>query len=62
MRSLDKAELGKKLETDRKTKAIGLLVEGLIHFGMPRKPAIQAVSKKLNVSETSVRVGNELFR
>jgi len=59
---LHNKELGKKLKTSEKAQAIGKFVEALIHFGMPRKQAILAVSKWLPFGKSSVRIANEQYR
>lgn len=53
---------GSKRGTLEKTLALGQLVELLLHFGLPRIHAIEAVSEWLGLSVTKVRVANETYR
>ncbi len=52
-----------KLNKNAKVQAVGLLVEALLHFGMPRVQAIQAVAKWLPYGGDSyVRDANQAYR
>jgi len=53
----------KKFEdTQIKSMEIGEFIEGLIYYGMSRKPALEAVSKWLRMGESTVRTYNEEYR
>lgn len=54
--------IGSRLETDHLTMTLGFIVEGLIFYGMPRKPAIIATADWLKVSPSTVRTANEKYR
>lgn len=54
--------IGGKLKTDHLTMTLGYIIEGLIFYGMPRKPAIIATSKWLSCSPSTVRIANEKYR
>lgn len=57
----DKA-IGKKIKTDNNSMAIGLLVEGLVYFDMPRIAAIEATKDWLDLGQSTVRIHSELYR
>lgn len=52
----------KKRATENNTMALGGFIELLIYFGMPRLPAIEAVSAWQKISKTKARKANEVFR
>ena len=52
----------KRLAPEISGMAKGHLVEALIYFGMPRKPAIEAIAKWLDAGESTIRTHNEQYR
>lgn len=52
----------KKLHTISQDFTRGLIVEGLIIYGLPRKPAIVACAKWMKYGESTVRTSNENVR
>jgi hypothetical protein len=53
---------GGKIKNKRRAIAIGLFVEGLIFYGLPRLPAIQATAKWLKIGVSTIRGFNEAYR
>jgi len=52
----------KKRATENNTMALGAFIELLIYSGMPRLPAIEAVTAWQKISKTKVREANQAFR